>query len=173
MSYIRGKPLSPEFKKNVVSVKKYFDTNKFQSTEPSVKRTADALGIGIASVKRIMASYNRDPELLNSPTKMRGRPAHSISISYQESVRNYIRTANKNGEYITLSDIKDYLNKSSIDELFHIATLARTLNRWGFEFGKGTRSQHLKEKDNVIAARQRYLRKMRKNRKTREKRSGY
>jgi transposase len=38
------------------------------------------------------------------------------------------------------------------------------LDRWGFEFGKGTRTQHLKEKDYVIAARQRYLRKMKNNR---------
>lgn len=43
-------------------------------------------------------------------------------------------------------------------------TLARTLNRWGFEFGQGVRSQHLKEKDYVIAARQRYLRIKRSNR---------
>lgn len=164
MTSTRGKPLTPEIKKNVVSVKLYFDTIKIQPAEPSVKRTADALGIGIASVKRIMASYNQDPESLNAPTKIRGRPTHSIGISHQESVRDYIRTANKNGEYITLVAIKDFLNNNSIDESFHIATLARTLNRWGFEFGKGTRSQHLKEKDDVIAARQRYLRKMRKNR---------
>jgi len=45
----------------------------------------------------------------------------------------------------------------------HIATLARTLNRWGFEFGKGTRSQHLKEKDHVVVARRKYLRKKRAN----------
>jgi len=38
------------------------------------------------------------------------------------------------------------------------------LDRWGFEFGKGKRTQHLKEKDYVIAARHRYLRKMRSNR---------
>ena len=47
---------------------------------------------------------------------------------------------------------------------YHTTTISRTLNRWGFEFGKGTRSQHLKEKDHVIAARQRYLRKKRSNR---------
>jgi transposase len=47
---------------------------------------------------------------------------------------------------------------------FHSTTLSRTLDRWGFEFGKGTRSQHLKEKDHVVAARQRYLRKIRGNR---------
>lgn len=164
MTSSRGKPLTPETKKLVVTVKQYFDQNKFTPKEPSVKRAADALGFGVATVKRIMADYNRDPKLLDEPTKMRGRPVHAVNVSYQESVRAYIRTANKNGEYITLENIREFLNKVSNDEPFHISTLARTLSRWGFEFGKGTRSQHLKEKDHVIAARQRYLRKMRSNR---------
>ncbi|MCP4373842.1 MAG: hypothetical protein GY797_37935, partial [Deltaproteobacteria bacterium] len=60
--------------------------------------------------------------------------------------------------------IQNFLKEEYADESFHKATLARTLNRWGFEFGKGTRSQHLKEKDHVIAARQRYLREKRGNR---------
>ena len=98
----RGKPLSPEIKKIVVSVKKYFDQDKLAPAEPSVKRTADALGIGVATVKRIMADYNRDPDLLDEPTKMRGRPDNAVSVSHQESVRAYIRTANKKGEHITL-----------------------------------------------------------------------
>lgn len=160
----RGKPLLSEMKKIVVSVKKYFDRNKSEPEEPSVKRTADALGIGVATVKRIMADYNRDPDLLDEPAKIRGRPDHSVSASYQESVRTYIRTANKEGAHITLSDIHRFLLENDNDKSFHKTTLARTLNRWGFEFGKGTRSQHLKEKDHVIAARQRYLREMRNNR---------
>lgn len=139
-------------------MKQYFDGKKFRPMEPSVKRTADALGIGVATVKRIMADYNRDPKLLDEPTKIRGRPDHAVSVTHQEAVRAYIRSANKEGKYITLSDIADFLKERSADESFHIATLARTLNRWGFEFGKGTRSQHLKEKDHVIAARRRYLR---------------
>jgi hypothetical protein len=164
MDSIRGKPLTPETKKNVVSVKQYFDRNKFQPSEPSFKRTAEALGIGQATVKRIMADYTRDPSLLDKPINIRGRPAHSVSTSYQEAVRTFIRSANKNGEYITLATIRDFLAGKSGDESFHITTLARTLNRWGFEFGQGTRSQHLKEKDHVIAARQRYIRKKRNNR---------
>ena len=120
----RGKPLTPKIKKIVVSVKQYFDRNKSTSREPSVKRTADAIGIGVASIKRIMADYNRDPDLLDKPTKMRGRPVYAVDISHQESVRTYIRSANS----------------------------------------KGVRSQHLKEKDHIVAARQRYLREMRNNR---------
>ena len=160
----RGKPLSPEIKKLTVSVKHYFDRNKLSPAKPSVKRTSDALGIGIATVKRIMAEYNRDPELLDKPTKLRGRPIYAVSSSYQESIRSYIRDANKKGEYITLADIQNFIKKECHCESFNKATLARTLNRWGFEFGQGVRSQHLKEKDHVIAARQRYLREIRSNR---------
>ncbi len=164
MNSIRGKPLTPEVKKNVVSVKQYFYRNKFKPSESSTKRAADALGIGQATVKRIMADYGRDPNLLDQPAKTRGRPTHVVSGTNQEAVRTFIRAANKNGEYITLSTIRDFLKENSEDESFHIVTLARTLNRWGFEFGQGTRSQHLKEKDHVIAARQRYIRKKRNNR---------
>ena len=164
MTFSGGKPLPSEAKKLVVSVKQYFDRNKFEPMEPSTKRAADALGIGLATVKRIMADYNRDPQLLDDSAKMRGRPDHAVNASYQETVRAYIRSANRRGEYITLANIRDFLKGDSTDEPFHIATLARALSRWGFEFGEGTRSQHLKEKDHVIAARRRYLRKKRANR---------
>ena len=87
----RGKPLTPEIKKLAVSVKQYFDRKKLTPAEPSVNRTADALGIGIATVKRIMADYNRDPDLIDKPTKLRGRPIYAVSVSYQESTRSYIR----------------------------------------------------------------------------------
>ena len=153
----RGKPLTPEIKKLTVSVKQYFDEHKIKPAEPSVKRTADAIGIGVATAKRIMANYNKNPNLLDQQTKERGRPVHAVNASHQEAVRTYIRNANSRGEYITLADIKSFLKEEYADESFHKATLARTLGRWGFEFGKGTRTQHLKEKNHVVAARQRYL----------------
>ena len=56
------------------------------------------------------------------------------------------------------------MQKDQPNDAFHVTTLARTLDRWGFEFGKGVRTQHLKEKDRMVAARQRYLRKIRGNR---------
>ncbi len=161
----QGKPLTPEVKKITVSVKNYFDHVKINPHESSVKRTAEAIGIGIASVKRIMADYNRDPKLLDQPAKGKGRPDYAVSISHLEAVRTYIRTENNEGRQVTLADIQEFLKKEYGDGSFHKATLARTLNRWGFEFGKGIRTQHLKEKDYVVAARSRYLRKKRDNRK--------
>ena len=164
---VRGRPLTPEVKKAIVSVKQYFDQYVAgEIIETSTQRTASAMGVGEATVKRIMADYNRDPSLLEREPGQRGRPSYSIDASSQEKVRLYVRTANRNGNHVTLKTIRDFLSENGVEESYHIATLARTLDRWGFEFGKGTRSQHLKEKDHVVAARQRYLRRKRKNRKS-------
>jgi len=122
MTSTRGKPLTPEMKKLTVSLKQYFDRNRLEPIEPSVKRTADALGLGVATVKRIMADYNRDPGLLDKPTKPRGRPFYAVDATHQESTRSFIRAANKKGEYITLSDIKDFLKEEYPDESLNKAT---------------------------------------------------
>lgn len=166
MKYIRGKPLEPGEKQAIVNLKGYFDRNKkeFGLTEPSVQLTAEALEIGQSTVKRVMADYRRDPKLLNKPPESKGRPGHAIDASHEETVRNFIRNANQNGQYITLSNISDLIRDKEPDARFHNATLSRALDRWGFEFGKGKRTQHLKEKDEVIALRRKYLRRIRANR---------
>ena len=152
---IQGKALTPEAKKLIVTVKLYFDRykSKKEVSIPSVQKAAEATNTGVATVKRIMADYNRNPELLERSPSDRGRKLFSIDASHQEKVRAYIRDANRNGVHITLGEIREFLLENGADESFHISTLARTLDRWGFEFGKGTRSQHLKEKDRVVAAR--------------------
>ncbi len=165
MLHARGKPFIPEEKKFIVQLKQYFDRNKPESgpKDSSVQMTADALGIGLATVNRVMASFQKDPQSLNDAPKPKGCPEYAVSASYQEKVRSYIRQANMEGKHITIETIADFL-KSQAGEEFHDRTLARTLDRWGFEFGNGTRTQHLKEKDYVVAARRRYLRKKLNNR---------
>lgn len=164
--YTQGRPLTPEEKYCVVTLKQYFDRNSdiFTNHAPSVQRTAEALGLGLATVMRIMASYNKDPESLRRPPQPKGRRAFAVDTSQQQAVRAFVRQANLEGQHITLESIRDLLKEIQAGDSCHITTLAKTLDRWGFEFGKGIRTQHLKEKDHVIAARQRYLRKIRKNR---------
>ena len=160
---MRGKPLTPEVEKVIVSVKQYFDQSvSGEIIETSTQRTASAIGVGEATVKRIMADYNRDPSLLEREPSQRGRPSYCIDALFQEKVRLYVRKANQAGTHITLNTIREFLSENGVEESYHIATLARTLDRWGFGFGKGARSQHLKEKDYVVAARRRYLRRKRK-----------
>jgi len=165
---ISGSPLTSEYKKTIVCVKKYFDRTKTDIEEQNsscVEKTAHALDVGVATVKRVMADYNRNPALLDIESVQRGHPPRVITDSLQSFTRDYIRQANREGRYTTLDMLSDYLklNRNELD--FSIRTLGRTLDRWGFTFGKGTRSQHLKEKDYVIVARRKYLREKRLNRK--------
>jgi transposase len=165
----QGRALSAEFKRAIVLVKDYFDRTKGDVREQecsSVERAANALGIGVATVKRVMADSKRSPTwLIQDEFIHRGRPPRVISDSLQTKTREYVRQANREGSHITLEMLSAYLKAESGDSDFSIRTLGRTLDRWGFTFGKGTRSQHLKEKDYVVAARHRYLREKRANRK--------
>jgi transposase len=149
-------------------LKDYFDRTKDDLCEqdcPSAERTAHALGVGIATVKRVMADYHRSPDLLARADSMRrGRPPRVIADSVQTITRDYVRQANREGSHLTLEMLAAYLKQEGCDPHFSLRTLGRALDRWGFTFGKGTRSQHLKEKDHVVAARQRYLRAKRANR---------
>ena len=165
--YNRGRALLPEEKQHVVRLRDYFERTKSGASADitSSQRVADALCIGLATVNRIMAEYNKNPESITSTPLPKGRPAHAIDASLQELVRSYVREMNSQGKYITLESIKEHI-QDNVTENFHIATLARTLDRWGFEFGKGVRAQHLNEKDYIISARRRYLRKIRLNRAT-------
>jgi hypothetical protein len=58
MPYIKGKPLYPEEKQLLISVKHYFDRNKaeFGARESAAQMTSDALSIGLATVNRVMAN---------------------------------------------------------------------------------------------------------------------
>jgi signal recognition particle GTPase len=60
---IQGKPLQLELKRTMVVLKSYFDRIKDDPKEissSSVQRVANALDVGIATVKRVMAEFNRN-----------------------------------------------------------------------------------------------------------------
>ena len=155
-----GKPLIPEQKEIIVKLKYFFDKHKseFNSKKLSVQLVADSLQIGLATVNRVLAAYQKDQNSIYNEILEKGRPQRSIDAGIQEKVRSYIRGENLEGRQITLEKIREFLTKEQGDNTeFSIATLSRILDRWGFEFGKGTRTHYLKEKDYVIAARRRYL----------------
>ena len=164
----QGSPLSPEMKKVVVSLKHYFDRTQNDLQEQnllSVHKVSHALEIGVATVRRIMADYNRDPERGLKEPLVRGRPRRRVKEATQAVVRDYVRQSNAQGHYITLEILHDYLEREIGDQTYSLRTLGRALDRWGFTFDKGMRSSHLKEKDYVVAARRRYLRAKLANRK--------
>jgi transposase len=130
MQYIRGKPLEPGEKRAIVSLKAYFDRNKkeFGLTDPSVQLTADALEMGLSTVKRVMADYRRDPLLLNKPPEPKGRQSYAIDCSHEEMVRSFIRNANRNGQYITIATLSELIqNKEYSFSSCHFGKGARSL----------------------------------------------
>ena len=164
----QGKALTPEEKKAIVALKKYFDRtidDLEEQKELSAQRVSNALGFGLATVKRTMADHSRGVNFDNELIIYRGRPQRALSDSVQTIVREYIRNANKEGAYMTLETLWQYLEEVAPEQEFSIRTLGRALDRWGFTFGKGIRTQRFKEKDHVVVARQRYLRRKRANRK--------
>ena len=89
----RGSPISPEIRQAIVKVKLYFDRVRGDLEEEalqSVLKTSHALDVGVASVRRIMADYNRDPNSLNKDSLKRGRPTNAIDDNGQSLVRSFI-----------------------------------------------------------------------------------
>lgn len=164
----QGKALTPEEKKAIVALKQYFDRtvdDLEEQGELSVQKVSNALGFGLSTVRKTMADYNRGVDFDKESIVYRGRPQRALSDSTQTIVRKYIRNTNKAGAYMTLETLWQYLEEVAPEQEFSIRTLGRALDRWGFTFGKGVRTQRFKEKDHVVVARQRYLRRKRANRK--------
>jgi len=166
----KGKPLTAKEKETIVTLKKYFDRTKDDLREQawsSIERVVNALGISIATVKRVMADFNRGVNFVYQDEAHRGRPPRVLSSSMQTATREYVRKANREGRYLTLEVLCRHLKAINPEQECSVRTLGRALDRWGFTFGKGTRTQRLKEKDHVIAARQSYLRRKIANRNDR------
>ena len=80
----QGRPLSPEFKRAIVLVKDYFDRTKGDLREQegsNTERTAHALGVGLATVKRVMADSKRSPAgVIQEESIRRGRPPQPMLL---------------------------------------------------------------------------------------------
>ena len=158
----QGKQLPAEMVEAVVRLKKHYDierkAGKFVSTRDPANRAANALGLGVATVKRIMAQYKKDGnEVVVRITQRPGRPPSRICPIGQPVVREFIRTENLGGRRVSIDRVCKFLiSEHGID--IPKMTLWRALNRWGFNHGEGRRRDSLKEQNRVILARREYLR---------------
>jgi transposase len=158
----QGKQLSAEITELVVRLKEYHDEErkacKFVPTKDPAGRTAQALGLGVATVKRIMARYAQSGgEVVVHVPQRPGRPPSRISPNIQPIVRQFIRTENLGGRRVSIERVGSYLHTVHGVETPK-TTLWRALKRWGFTHGEGRRRDSLKEQSRVILARRDYLR---------------
>ncbi len=164
----QGQEFSQGMRQFVINLKQFFDEERTRRGFPGVwsyEQTARGLGIGEASVRRVVAEYNRNSKrVVFQKAKDRGRPELVISSEYLADIRKYIRSRNLHGQHISLDLIGEYFT-SEHEQEFSASTIWRTLQRWGFTHGVGQRRSALKERDYVILARRRYLRQKRANRR--------
>ena len=164
----QGKQLSAEVIEMIVQLKSHYDrersTCKYVPTKDPSGRTSEALGVGVATVKRIMAQYAKGGEkVIVRPAIRSGRPPSSISITMQPIIRQFIRTENLNGRRVSIERVGAFLSSEHGVDIPK-TTLWRALYRWGFTHGEGRRRDSLKEQDRVILTRRNYLRAKRANR---------
>ncbi len=106
------------------------------STNDSFGRTAAALGIGVATVKRIVGRLKRTGTVLTPPRRKRGRRVDETCQSAQVAVRNFVRSKNLVGQRVSIEGVRRHLSDEhgvKVDR----STLWRGLKRWGFTFGEG------------------------------------
>lgn len=160
-----GKQLHPEIVNLVVRLKQHHDhERKMQrtiSTRDPAGRTAKALGLGVATVKRIMARHARGEQ--TNQAQRPGRPPGIVYDGVQPLVRGFVHAENLAGQRVSIARLQTFLADESGVNVPRM-TLWRALNRWGFTYGQGLRRNSLKEKDYVIRARREYLRLKRGNR---------
>lgn len=164
----QGKEFTPEMKQLVVNLRLFYGAEQKAHREVSTKnpteRTAKGLGIGEATVKRIMAEYRKhDQIIVDKPMGARGKSPFRAAVNLQPVIREYIRSKNLVGQRVGIVKIHDYLLQEHQANI-PINTLWRTLKRWGFVYGTGKRRSALKERDYVVLARRRYLRQKMANR---------
>jgi transposase len=164
----QGKEFTKEMKQLVVNLKEFYDIERRQKKLQSpwaTEQTAKGLGVGEATVRRIMAEYNKNKKTIpDVPVKARGKPEYVVPQGVLPIVREYIRSQNLKGLHVSVDLVRNYLAQSNLNYNFSKITLWRALKRWGFTHGTGKRRSALKERDYVILARRRYLRHKRLNR---------
>ena len=161
----QGKQISPEAVELVIRLKQHFDSERKNfrevSTRNPTKRTAEGLGLGIATVKRIMSRQARGqgPRTAQRP----GRPASAVDGGVETVVRAFVRAENLRGSRVSIERVRSHLVERGHNEVPKM-TLWRALKRWGFTYGQGRRRDSLREQDHVIRARRAYLRQRLANR---------
>ncbi len=162
----QGKEFTPEMRQLVVNLKLQFDkekkTGKTVTTKSTTRRVAQGLGIGEATVKRIMAA-DRKGKISTIEEKERGKPPYRLSHNLQPVIREFIRQKNLKGQKIEAEQIREHLLRKHFIDI-PMTTFLRSLARLGFTYGTGKRRTALREQSYVVLARRRYLRRKIANR---------
>ena len=163
----QGKELTYEQKQAIMHVKKYMDSEKaqgkFVSTLNPVCRTARALNLSLSTIKAVLAAANKNGGVVErTDLKSRGHSAPKVGSQEITVIRRMIQDAYLRGELVTIPKLVAWLKEQRLS--VPPSALRRGLLRNGFYFGKVCRRNGLKEREDVVANRRKYLAVLRANR---------
>lgn len=129
----QGREFTQGMKQLVINLKQFNDIESRQKKFKAVwaiEQTAKSLDIGQATVRRIMAKYNKNKQnVLDNLPKTRGKPEYTIPQILRPVVRQYIRSQNLKGQHVSVDLVRRHLAKTNPDYNFSTTTLWRTLSR--------------------------------------------
>ena len=123
----RGKELSADVREVVVQLKQHFDNEKKSarsvSTKDSFGRTAVALDVGVATVKRIISHYKQTGTVLTGSRGKPGRRLDATCQSIQVVARDFIRSHNLLGKRVSVEKLRYHLTETGALKIAYCCTL--------------------------------------------------
>jgi transposase len=168
----QGNAFTVKEKEMIVGVKDYFDSRrKVQGKQPrgtkgTTTLTAEALGVSVVSVQRIVREF-KDKGNFAPPAPKGSRP-YTVDDSVKTICQDIIRASNIKRDHISIRVLTGTLKENHKIEVPR-ETLRAYLSRWGVVYGPVLRHTALRERDYVVNARRDYLikkRKLRSGKKT-------
>ncbi|ETV73678.1 hypothetical protein H257_11777 [Aphanomyces astaci] len=125
---------------------------------------SECLGIGSATISRIVANWNQFHDPTFPPTSdKRGHRPRSVAHHFTTEIREIIKQANDTCTPVSATTICDDLKRTyNVDVA--VRTMRRVLGRMGFKHQKGKTRFYLAETEANVAFRAKYLRKKINNR---------
>src|ERR1700722_1753357 len=117
------------------------------------KEVATVLGIGEATVARIVAEYNKADSL---PEKPHGRPKKKLDYNIVELIHGFVIAANTSGTPLSIDMLRQKLEENELT--LSKWQLLRVLHKLGYYYGHGERRNILHESPQNVAFRNCYLR---------------
>ncbi|MEA2084428.1 MAG: hypothetical protein U9O82_09350 [Thermodesulfobacteriota bacterium] len=109
----QGKEFTSGMKQLVINLRQFNDIERIKNNFKAVwavEQTAKGLGVGQATVRRIMAEYNKNKQsILDSTQKTRGKPEYIVPQNVQHIVRKYIRSQNLKGQHVSIDLVLQHL----------------------------------------------------------------
>jgi len=134
-------PLTNNERHMIVSAHKYFSGaqqgTKQRERLPLRKQVAVALGIGEATVGRVVSDWNCRNDGLFTPHETLGRPITKPDDNIAELIRNFVKTANLSGAPLSTPILRQKLSEHS--HMISKWKLLRLLHFLGYYYGRGER----------------------------------